>query len=78
MNYKRYGRRQSWSKLRYYPGICVEGLRETTEKPQSEYLFPGRDLTLGAPEYEAAVLSTGNATFSLFMPYMFLESSSRG
>jgi hypothetical protein len=34
-NWKGCGRKQSWSNLRYYPGICLEGLRKTTNKPQS-------------------------------------------
>jgi hypothetical protein len=25
-----YGRKWSWHNLRYYPGICLEGLRKTT------------------------------------------------
>jgi hypothetical protein len=29
MNWKGYGRKQSWPNLRYYPEICLEGLRET-------------------------------------------------
>jgi hypothetical protein len=26
-----HGRRQSWLNLRYYPSICLEGLRKTTK-----------------------------------------------
>jgi hypothetical protein len=29
MNWKGYGRKQSQPNLRYYPGICLEGLRKT-------------------------------------------------
>jgi hypothetical protein len=32
MNLKEYGRKWSWPNLRYYPGICMEGLRKTPEK----------------------------------------------
>jgi len=28
MNQERYGRRQSWPLLRYYPGIYLKGLRK--------------------------------------------------
>jgi hypothetical protein len=28
MNQKRYGRRQSWPLLRYYPGIYLKGVRK--------------------------------------------------
>jgi hypothetical protein len=28
MNWKQYGRKQSWSNLRYYPGISLEGMRK--------------------------------------------------
>jgi hypothetical protein len=31
MNWKGYGRKQSWPNLRYYPGICLEGLTKTTK-----------------------------------------------
>jgi hypothetical protein len=31
MNWKGYGRKQSWSNLRNYPGICLEGLAKTTK-----------------------------------------------
>jgi hypothetical protein len=30
MNWKRCGRKWSWPNLRYYPDICLEGLRKTT------------------------------------------------
>jgi hypothetical protein len=31
VNWKRCGRKRSWPNLRYYPSICLEGLRETTK-----------------------------------------------
>jgi hypothetical protein len=31
MNYKEYGTTQSWLNLRYYPSICLEGLKKTTK-----------------------------------------------
>jgi hypothetical protein len=36
MNWKGYGRKQSWPSLRYYPSIFVEELRKTTN-PQAGY-----------------------------------------
>jgi hypothetical protein len=38
--------------LRYYPGICLEGLRKTTKKTRQYIRSPGRDLNPGPPEYE--------------------------
>jgi hypothetical protein len=31
MNWKEYGRKWSWPNLKYYPGICLDGLSKTTE-----------------------------------------------
>jgi hypothetical protein len=31
MNWKGCGRKKSWPNLRYYPGICLEGLRKNKE-----------------------------------------------
>jgi len=31
MNWKGCERKWSWPNLRYYPGICLEGLRKTTK-----------------------------------------------
>jgi hypothetical protein len=33
MNWKGCGRKQSWPDLRYYPGICLEGLRKSSKTP---------------------------------------------
>jgi hypothetical protein len=33
--YRRCGREWLWPSLRYYPDICLEGQKETHEKPQS-------------------------------------------
>jgi hypothetical protein len=32
MNWKGFGRKLSWSNLRFNPGICVEGLRKNKKK----------------------------------------------
>jgi hypothetical protein len=58
MNWKICGRRESWSNLRYYPGIYLEGLRKATIILNQDSLSPGRDLNLGPSEYEAGVLAT--------------------
>jgi hypothetical protein len=57
MNWKGCGRKQSWPNLRYYPSICLEGLRKTTKYLRQGSRSPGRDLNLGSPEYEAGVLT---------------------
>jgi hypothetical protein len=35
ISWEGFGRKRSWLILRYYPGMSLEGLRKTTEKPQS-------------------------------------------
>jgi hypothetical protein len=57
MNWKGCGRKWSWPNLRYYPGICLEGLGETTRNLSQDNRSPGGDLNPGPPEYEARVLS---------------------
>jgi hypothetical protein len=52
MNWKGCGRKRSWPNLRYYPGICLEGLRKTTKNLSQDNRSPGRDLNPGPPEYE--------------------------
>jgi hypothetical protein len=44
--------------LRYYPGICLEGLMKTTKTISQDNRYPGRDLNLGTPEYEAGAVIT--------------------
>jgi hypothetical protein len=44
--------------LRYYPGICLERLRQTIKNLSEDSLTPGRDLNPDPPEYEARVLTT--------------------
>jgi hypothetical protein len=40
-----------------YPGICIQGLRRSTNILAQD-MSPGRDLNLGLPKHEAAVLPT--------------------
>jgi hypothetical protein len=42
----------------YYPGIFLEGLRNTTKNLSPGSRSPGRDLKPKLPEYEAGVLTT--------------------
>jgi hypothetical protein len=58
MNWKGYGRKRQWPKLRHHPGICLEGLRKTKKNLSQDKGSPGRDFNPGPPEYEAGVLST--------------------
>jgi hypothetical protein len=44
--------------LRHYPGICVEGLGETTKKLYQDSWSTVRDLNPELFEYEAIVLIT--------------------
>jgi hypothetical protein len=57
MNPKGCGRKWSWPNLRYYPAICLEGLRKTTKKLSQDWQFPGWDLNPGPPEHETGALT---------------------
>jgi hypothetical protein len=43
--------------LRYYPGICLEGLRKTTKCLGQDSWSLGQDLNPEPPEYEAGMLT---------------------
>jgi hypothetical protein len=51
MNWKGCGRKRSCSNLRYYPGICLEGLRKTTIAVLRVVILTG-DLPDTKQEYE--------------------------
>jgi hypothetical protein len=53
-----YGRKRSWPNLRFYPRICLEGLRKATKNLSQDNWSPGEDLKPGPPEYEAGMLTT--------------------
>jgi hypothetical protein len=54
MNLKGCIRKRLWSKLRYYTGMCLEGLRKAT---LSQYILsPNQDLKPRPPEQEAGML----------------------
>jgi hypothetical protein len=44
--------------FRYKPGICLDGLRETTKTLSQDSVSPGRYLNPRSPEYEAGLLTT--------------------
>jgi hypothetical protein len=46
MNWKGRVRKRSWPNLRYYTGICLEELRETTKNLTQDSRSPGQDLNL--------------------------------
>jgi hypothetical protein len=58
MNWKQRGRKWSWTNLRYYPSIWLEGLRKTTKDLNNYTWSLGQDLNSRPPEYKAAVLAT--------------------
>jgi hypothetical protein len=51
---------ESWSGLilMYSLGICLEGLRKTTNTPSQDGQAPGQNLSPVPPEYETGVLTT--------------------
>jgi hypothetical protein len=54
MNWKGFEWKRSWPNLRYYSGICLQGLSKTTKNLSQDSCSPGRDLNPGPPEYEVA------------------------
>jgi hypothetical protein len=49
MDWKGFGRKRSWPNSRYYPGICLEGVRKTTKTSIRTARSPGRDFNRGTP-----------------------------
>jgi hypothetical protein len=58
LNWKRFGKKRPWPNLRYYLGICLEGLRKATESLSQDSRLLGRDLNPEPSDYEAEVLIT--------------------
>jgi hypothetical protein len=58
-NWKERVRRRSWPSLRYYHGICVEGLRTTTKELQLGLPVSGPIFEPGTSRYEPGVLTLG-------------------
>jgi hypothetical protein len=44
--------------LRYYPGICLEGLRKTMKTLRQDSQSLSQDLNLGFPDHKAGVVTT--------------------
>jgi hypothetical protein len=64
--------------LKYYPGLCLEGLRKTSKNIGQDSRSPGQDLNSGPPEYETGVLATrprSSVTISTlqFIPYVAIK-----
>jgi hypothetical protein len=57
MNWRENGRKRLYSNLKQYPGICVDGLRKSTEKLNYNSRDPGRDPNFRIPDYETGVLN---------------------
>jgi hypothetical protein len=55
LNWKGCGEKWTWPNLRYYAGICFEGLRKTTDNISQESQSRGWDLNAGCNEYEAGL-----------------------
>jgi hypothetical protein len=62
MNWKGCGRMRPRPNLRYYPSICMEGLRKTTKNLSQNSRCPGRDLNSWSPEYKEGVLVIHSTT----------------
>jgi hypothetical protein len=58
MNWKGCGRHGSWPNLRYYPDICLEGLRKTMNSLSQDSRSPVWDLNPESLEHEAGVPTT--------------------
>jgi hypothetical protein len=58
VSWKIYESKRSWPNLRYYPGICVEGLRKAIKILSQHSGSPDRDLSVGPPEYVAGIVTT--------------------
>jgi hypothetical protein len=56
MNREGSGRRRLWASFSYYPGNCLEGLRETTEELNQRSRCPGRDKNRAPAECKPEVL----------------------
>lgn len=58
MTWRRYGRKRSWSNLRYFTGASLEVLRKTAKNLNQNSRFPDGDLNPGPIKYEAGMLIT--------------------
>jgi hypothetical protein len=63
MNWKWYGRKQSWINLKYYIGICHEGLWKTMKNLSKDSRSPGRDLKLEISRIQSRNANLSTVTF---------------
>jgi hypothetical protein len=54
MNWKGFGRKQTWPNGRY----CLEGLRKIMKNLSQDSQSPHQDLNLGPPKYKAGIIIT--------------------
>jgi hypothetical protein len=54
LNWKGYGRKCSWSNLKYYFAIFLDGMRKAKENLG---LFLDQDLNLGPPKYKGMLIT---------------------
>jgi hypothetical protein len=57
INRKGCGRKRPWPNLRYYPSICLVGLRKITKNLSQDSRIPGQDSKSGPTEYDAGALN---------------------
>lgn len=48
--------KQLWPNLRYCPGICMEGLRKTTDSHSQDSWCPDQDTNQAPSEYKSKAL----------------------
>jgi hypothetical protein len=51
-SWKRHGRKRVWPTLRYYPGVCLQGLKKTKKNLGQVSWSPGWYLNWGPPKYK--------------------------
>lgn len=76
MNWKGIGRELSWTNLRHYLGIHLDGLRKLTQKPSQDCWSPRRDLIPVPTECQIWVQTTWTAYYCGSITYVTLSSPS--
>jgi hypothetical protein len=57
IEFERFRRKWSWPNVRYYPGICVVGLKNTIKSFSDNSCCPGQDPNWIYPHYKLKVIS---------------------
>jgi hypothetical protein len=60
-------RKQTWLNFKYYPGICLEGLRRTTKNLSHDSRYSGQDLNSRPPEYEVGEKLTYASSLDMYL-----------